>query len=162
MGDEDNSPFIQAVKYFTKITPCVRDSLISGITGGLAVGVGTFILSSSSKKGYKWGFGAYFLLSQIQYFACKYKEIAQKRYAEQARIVMRERSLREGTADALPDSRPATNTDDIVPLDELEFFERRAIEKDNSYSLSAAPPPPASPHIPVESQQSTAPPCDCN
>ena len=71
MADKDESGLLATVKSQIAKSPCYRDSMISGITGGFFVGFGTFILTSVYKKAMNFGFGTFVVLSNLQFVACK-------------------------------------------------------------------------------------------
>jgi len=159
MADEDDSGLLSAVKKKISTTPCLRDSLISGITGGFFAGFAAFILTSTQKRAINWGFGAGLGLFNIQFIGCKVKRREQEQMQERLKSGIREHLLREGTAEANPEAAPyiLTETEGHVPLDELEQFERRASEKQALAASSPAPPPP-----PSALPETQTPACDCS
>jgi len=168
--EEEDSSFLSGIKSRLAKAPCVRDSIISGITGGFFVGFAAFIFTSNSRRGYNWGFGSSIALLQFQYFGCKFKQLEQERIQKALKEGIRQHILTEGTAQADQniESKALTETEGHVPLDELEEFERRAqaavarrAQEAAAAAASGAPSTP-SPVTPAPTTPPAAAACDCS
>lgn len=162
MAADDDDGFLSLIKRKITKTPCLRDSLISGITGGFFAGFGAFILTSTQIKAINWGFGTCISLMAFQFTGCKLKRREQENLQKVLKEGIKETLLREGTAKANPDSTTyiLTETQGHVPLDELEEFERRARDRKALIAQGPASPPPPPP--PADAPTQSNPPCDCS
>ncbi|KAG7208415.1 hypothetical protein KM043_014647 [Ampulex compressa] len=60
--NSNNMEFYMFGKNFWKV-PCMRNSLLYGISGGIGVGLLSFLLTSKAKQATKHMFGGYFAIS---------------------------------------------------------------------------------------------------
>jgi hypothetical protein len=128
MADGDDERGI--VRQTIETTPCLRDSIITGITGGLFLGVATFLFTSKPVRAANVCVWAGVALLNFQFLACKIKIRETEKNHKLVREGIRAQLLTEGTA-AAPDIEAAdlTDRDLFIPSGELDSFEERARAK---------------------------------
>ncbi|KAI0382400.1 hypothetical protein F5Y04DRAFT_45717 [Hypomontagnella monticulosa] len=68
--------------------PCTRQSLMTGIGSGAAVGVGKYILGRPVPKASNWAFGVFFISSILQYEYCHWQRRTERAAVARAVEVM--------------------------------------------------------------------------
>ncbi|XP_078350599.1 cytochrome c oxidase assembly protein COX20, mitochondrial-like isoform X1 [Oculina patagonica] len=77
----DKKKYSWNVKKFIERTPCARESLLYGMTGGMIVGAGYFIKSMHILRSCRYAVGTFALISIASWETCRYL-----RYKEQEAI----------------------------------------------------------------------------
>uniref|UniRef100_A0A8D8TEI3 Cytochrome c oxidase assembly protein COX20, mitochondrial n=1 Tax=Cacopsylla melanoneura TaxID=428564 RepID=A0A8D8TEI3_9HEMI len=76
MSDKTENPFLKKDIYFMgrnlNEIPCFRNSFLYGISTGLGVGFGTFLLTSNGFRSFKYGFGSYLGMTWLYWGYCRY------------------------------------------------------------------------------------------
>ncbi|XP_050533571.1 cytochrome c oxidase assembly protein COX20, mitochondrial [Daktulosphaira vitifoliae] len=91
-NDDDHKPFMFLGKDVSKI-PCFRNSYFYGILGGIASGLGCFMLTSKPKKAVNVGFGSFFVISTSYWILCRYNySITEKRMNELKDVIIEKKS----------------------------------------------------------------------
>uniref|UniRef100_A0A0B7BVM3 Cytochrome c oxidase assembly protein COX20, mitochondrial n=1 Tax=Arion vulgaris TaxID=1028688 RepID=A0A0B7BVM3_9EUPU len=82
-SEEDNTdPKPGFFTRFLKI-PCMRNSLLNGISGGLGVGLSYFLFTSNVSKATNWGTGGFLLVLYTTWGVCRFKRAKDAEVAEQ-------------------------------------------------------------------------------
>lgn len=95
-------------KNFWKV-PCMRNSLLYGISGGIGVGLLSFLLTSKAKQATKHMFGGYFAISIGFYLYCRTKLLFEMNNIREMQYAMQAASVAEGT-----ERGPAINNYDKI------------------------------------------------
>ncbi|KAL7729958.1 hypothetical protein ACLKA6_009260 [Drosophila palustris] len=77
--------------------PCFRNSFLYGISGGMGVGVLTFLGTSRPHLSTHVGFGSFFCGTIVYWMACRYQWSLRRFEQQQLREAMRLQSQYEGT-----------------------------------------------------------------
>jgi len=81
-ADEQKPGFVKRLF----LIPCMKQSWLNGISGGLATGLGYFLFTSNVKKASRYGLGSMYLIVAGTWGYCRYnyhKAWEQKRLNEQ-------------------------------------------------------------------------------
>ncbi|KAH8417650.1 hypothetical protein KR222_003615, partial [Zaprionus bogoriensis] len=77
--------------------PCFRNSFLYGISGGIGVGVLTFLGTSRPHLSTHVGFGSFMCGTMVYWMACRYQWSSRRFEQQQLREAMKRQVLYEGT-----------------------------------------------------------------
>ncbi|XP_055375625.1 cytochrome c oxidase assembly protein COX20, mitochondrial [Condylostylus longicornis] len=77
--------------------PCFRNSFLYGISGGIGVGILTFLGTSRAKLATHVGFSTFFCSTLIYWFTCRYNWSKQRFHYNKLQAAMKQHALYEGT-----------------------------------------------------------------
>ncbi|XP_025104148.1 cytochrome c oxidase assembly protein COX20, mitochondrial-like [Pomacea canaliculata] len=94
-GDADKS--IAKFSIEPSKIPCFRRSFLTGIGGGLGIGVGSFLITSNVRRSTNIGVGSYALITMGTWLYCRYTFAKEKIRQRQIKKVIQSRIAYEGT-----------------------------------------------------------------
>ncbi|EDW24873.1 GL24382 [Drosophila persimilis] len=99
MAEEPEDPSKSFVIFGRDVAqiPCFRNSFLYGISGGIGIGLLTFLGTSRTHLSTHVGFGSFFCGTIVYWMSCRYQWSARRFEQQQLREAMRRQALYEGT-----------------------------------------------------------------
>ncbi|XP_068153063.1 cytochrome c oxidase assembly protein COX20, mitochondrial [Drosophila tropicalis] len=94
--EDQSKSFIIFGRDVAKI-PCFRNSFLYGISGGIGIGLLTFLGTSRTHLSTHVGFGSFFCGTIAYWMTCRYQWSARRFEQQQLREAMRRQAMYEGT-----------------------------------------------------------------
>ncbi|XP_030370462.1 cytochrome c oxidase assembly protein COX20, mitochondrial [Scaptodrosophila lebanonensis] len=95
-AEEPSKSFIIFGRDIAQI-PCFRNSFLYGISGGIGIGLLTFLGTSRPHFSTHVGFGSFFCGTIVYWFGCRYQWSVRRFEQRQLQEAMRQQAMYEGT-----------------------------------------------------------------